>query len=60
MSERIYVETVLFEGWAEIIGREDCAFYPIIVRLDTPDYAGHRVFRICEDDITKRSERESV
>jgi len=51
---RIYVETELFKGWAEVEGYVACDFYPIEIVLDEGDEDGHKRKRINADEIMKR------
>jgi hypothetical protein len=53
-STRVYVKTPLFEGWATVVAYfPNEAFYPLQVELDVGDAEGHRLKRVCKDDICK-------
>lgn len=58
MTNKVYVKTWLFEGWAEVIGIESDPFFPIAVRLDEPDSDGHRYKRVSKDEIVLRGDEE--
>jgi hypothetical protein len=53
MAERIYVKTLLFEGWANVTDYFPGEMFPIQVELDTPDSDGHSVKRVSKSDITE-------
>jgi hypothetical protein len=50
-GDRVYVETPMFSGWATVMGVGNCAFYPIQIELDEGDDDGHRIKRVCKDDL---------
>lgn len=54
MASRVYVDTLLFSGWAEVVGYEPDDFYPISIVLDEGDADGHKYKRVSKDDITRR------
>lgn len=51
IGERVFVKTLLFEGWSTVGGYADCAFHPIEVILEEPDSDGHRYKRVGRDKI---------
>jgi hypothetical protein len=51
MAERVYVKTLLFEGWATVTAYFPDEMFPIQVELDTPDSDGHSVKRVGKSDI---------
>jgi hypothetical protein len=53
LSDRIYVKTELFEGWATIIEYFPNEIYPIQVELNEPDADGHSLKHIGKSDIIK-------
>jgi hypothetical protein len=53
MADRIYVKTLLFEGWANVTDYFPGEMFPIQVELDTPDSDGHSVKRVSKSDITE-------
>lgn len=55
VSDRVYVETPMFSGWATVVGYEADAFYPIAIKLDEPDGDGHYFKRISKEEIKQRS-----
>jgi hypothetical protein len=52
-GDRIYVRTLLFEGWATVTGVFPGELYPIQVTLDEPDGDGHRIKRVSIYDIVR-------
>lgn len=50
-NKRVYVKTDMFEGWATIVGVENCAFYPLVIELDDGDSDGHCYKRIDKNEI---------
>jgi len=52
--KRVYVETLLFSGWATVEGYVPCDFYPIAISLDDGDSDGHRRKRICKENIVRK------
>lgn len=53
IGDRIYVKTILFEGWAEVVGYVPDPNHPIEIELDVGDLDGHTYKRVGKDDITK-------
>lgn len=51
---KVYVQTPLFSGWAEVEGYVPDDFYPISVILDEGDAEGHRKKRVSKSEIIKR------
>ena len=57
MTNRIYVKTHLFEGWATIIEYfPNEPFFPLQIELDEPDSDGHSYKRIGKEHIIKRED----
>ena len=54
MTERVYVKSDLFEGWATIIEYFTGEIFPIQVELDEPDSDGHSVKRVGKTEIIKK------
>jgi hypothetical protein len=52
-GDRIYVRTLLFEGWAVVTDVFPGELYPIQVALDEPDGDGHRIKRVSIYDIVR-------
>jgi hypothetical protein len=52
-GDRIYVRTLLFEGWAMVTDVFPGELYPIQVTLDKPDGDGHTVKRVSIYDIVR-------
>jgi hypothetical protein len=52
-GDRIYVHTLLFEGWAVVTDVFPGELYPIQVTLDEPDGDGHRIKRVSIYDIVR-------
>lgn len=55
MADRVYVKTLLFEGWATIVEyfpKEE--FFPLQITLDEPDEDGHSYVRVSKEDIVKK------
>ena len=53
-GDRIYVRTLLFEGWATVTDVFPGELYPIQVVLDKPDGDGHAVKRVSEYEIIQK------
>lgn len=51
ISEKIYVETPLFDGWGTIQFEDPNEFYGIQIKLDVPDSDGHSIKRVSKYDI---------
>lgn len=51
IGNRIYVKTLLFEGWAEVVGYVSDPLYPIEIELDVGDSDGHTYKRVGKGDI---------
>jgi hypothetical protein len=54
LSDRIYVKTDMFEGWATIIEYFSGEIFPIQIELDEPDSDGHAVKRVAKSDIIRK------
>jgi hypothetical protein len=52
-GDRIYVRTLLFEGWAVVTDVFPGELFPIQVTLDEPDGDGHRIKRVSIYDIVR-------
>lgn len=52
--DKVFVETVPFSGWAEVVGYVSDDFFPIEIELIEGDSEGHKHKRICKDDIKFR------
>jgi len=59
-GDRIYVRTLLFEGWATATDVFPGELYPIQVTLDKPDGDGHAVKRVNIYDIVRENEISAV
>jgi hypothetical protein len=57
-GDRIYVRTLLFEGWAVVADVFPDELYPIQVTLDKPDGDGHAVKRVNIYDIVRDCARK--
>ena len=54
MTERVYVKSELFEGWATFIEYFSGEIFPTQVELDEPDCDGHPVKRVGKTEIIKK------
>jgi hypothetical protein len=59
-GDRIYVRTLLFEGWATVTDVFPGELYPIQITLDKPDGDGHRIKRVSIYDIVRENEIPTV
>lgn len=58
VNERIYVDTPLFAGWANVLHIIDGEMFPYQVKLEQPDADGHSIKRVCQDDISEPAAAE--
>jgi hypothetical protein len=52
-GDRVYVRTLLFEGWAVVTDVFPGELFPIQITLDEPDGDGHAVKRVSIYDIVR-------
>lgn len=56
IGSRIYVKTILFEGWAKVVGIVSDDFYPIEIELEDGDDVGHKYKRVGMGDIVSEGD----